>query len=359
MQWELRLIISFRKIMMILMNKEFHYYVIWYLAAKAGFSPEDCSTIAIASQMVDDARLPWRIESESRQNCFTEVTQNYIFWDQSIAKNIYVPFHFLPGDISVSASMRIDGQAHPLAVSADSENARMLLIEALKTRNLYRIGIALHAYADTWAHQNFTGTQDALNAMDSNTPQTSMKQAAGMLPSVGHLQAGTTPDIPHARWKDIRLEPKYERIENRSRFLEAARMIYRFLCTFCHSPFDDEYFVIDPLRKLWESRTASDFDELAYSSDYVIYFDVPLYDPCFWTASIGAKVLSARTILKDISREGFTNEWRNEPFRSTLVRGKISASRYQNSPFHKWNEAVCAHRDAFIELMRKKGITIE
>jgi len=346
-------------IMMIPMNREFHYYVIWYLAAKAGFPFDDCSTIAIASQMVDDARLSWRIESAAGQEYMTEVTQNYIFWDKNIAKNVYLPFHFLPGDPSVSAAMRTDGQTHPLVVSADSENARMLLIEALKTENLYRIGIALHMYADTWAHQNFTGTQDALNAMNSNTSRTSMPHAAGMLPPIGHLHAGTTPDIPHACWKDTRLKAKYGTIANRTRFLEAARMIYRFLCTFRHSRFDDDAFVIDRLQKLWERRTANNLDELAFSSDYVIYFDVPSYDPGSWTASIGAQLLKANSILKDISREGFTGEWRDRPFRAALIRGKIPDSRYQNSPLHRWNEAASAHRDAFIALMRKKGINIE
>jgi hypothetical protein len=136
-------------------------------------------------------------------------------------------------------------------------------------------------------------------------------------------------------------------------------MIYRFLCTFCHSRFDDDAFVIDPLQKLWESRTPNNLDELALSSDYVIYFDVPSYDPGFWTTGIGAQLQKADSILKEISREGFTSEWREKPFRAALIRGKIPDSRYQNSPFQQWNEAACAHREAFITLMRKKGINIE
>jgi len=369
------------------MNREFHYYVIWYLASKAGFTANESSTIAISSQMVDDAKLSWSIEpersgtsaqsrrasSEARRSeaspptedslltevsHLTEVTQNYVFWDQTIARDVYLPFHFIPGDPRVCASARSDGKLEPLAVSPDSGNARTLLIDALSSGNLFRIGIALHAYADTWAHQNFTGTQDAFNALEMNSRMASVKLAASMLPSVGHLQAGTMPDLPQARWQDSRLKPEHARIDNSSRFLDAARMIYRFLRTSRRGSFDDEAFILDPLRELWANRKASSHDALAVASDYVIYFDVPSYDPNNWTAALGAKEYSTGDMLKTISTEGFSSEWRASPLHGPMVRGVISASNYRGSAFEEWNRAARVHRDAFNSLMRKKGIHV-
>lgn len=344
--------------MIVPMNKEFHYYVVWYLANKAGYPAEDASTIALSSQMVDDAKFPWSIEGSPPADGarLTEVTQNYIFWDAAIARDVYLPFHFIPGDPEICAAARSDGRVDPLAVSPDSPNARALLIEALATKNLYRIGIALHAYADTWAHQNFTGSQDDFNALQRSGGGASMRLAAAMLPAVGHLQAGTTPDLPQARWNDARLKAGRARVDNSERFLSAARMIYRFLRTSRHKSFEDEVFVLDPLRELWSRRRASNHDDLAVASDYVIYFDVPSYDPNRWTTAIGAQEYSTGDMLTTISAEGFSSEWRSSPLRGPMLRGSIPASLYRGSPFEEWNKAARAHRDAFSALMRKKGI---
>jgi len=355
--------------MMAMMNREFHYYVICYLARKAGFSSADSETVAISSQMVDDAKLPWRIGGVPTQGLrtsgraaasaiLTEVTQNYLFWDQNIASSVYLPFHFVPGDPQSSAAKRSDKKTHELAVSRDSENARILLIEALRRGDLYRIGIALHSYADTWAHQNFTGTMDDFNAFRSDTSAPPMKFATSVLPAVGHLQAGRIPDLPQALWEDPRLEPPYRSVNNSTRFLEAARMIYRFLCTSRRASFDDETFVIGPLEELWKSRQAAQNDELAISSDYVIYFDVPSYDPDKWFRDMKAQEFGTGESLRAVSAEGFTKEWREAPYGRSLTRGLIAAAEYRGSPFEKWNEAARAHRKAFTDLMHSKGIRI-
>lgn len=344
--------------MILRMNREFHYYVVCYLARKAGFSPDQAETIALSSQMVDDSKLPWKIEDEqntrhalsARQSTgfVTEVTQNYLFWNHEIARDVYLPFHFIPGDPQLAAIKRKDRKLHPLAVTADSQNARSLLIEALRSRNLFRIGIALHSYADTWAHQNFTGTIDPFNELEAHT----------ILPPVGHLQAGTTPDEPQALWKDTRLAPDYEDISNSARFLEAARMIYRFLSTAQHRKFDDEAFVIGPLEELWINRRTPKNDSLAAASDYVIYFEVPPYDPDKWLKPLGARQFDTRELLKAITTEGFGKEWLSAFSSQSMVRGVISISKYRDSMFAQWNIAASAHRNAFIQLMHAKGIQV-
>ena len=70
-----------------------------------------------------------------------------------IQRYVYIPFHFLPGDNTVE----LNGQRNSLCTTPNSANARAILKKALRSRDPYQIGIALHTFGDTWSHQNFTG----------------------------------------------------------------------------------------------------------------------------------------------------------------------------------------------------------
>ncbi|MCX8013609.1 MAG: hypothetical protein N3A02_04905 [Rectinema sp.] len=330
------------------MNREFHYYIVHYLARSAGFQPEEAEVIAISSQMVDESRLAWDVYDGS-QSLKTEITQNYLFWDPDIARKAYLPFHFVPGNPAEAAHRRRDRTAHPLAVTADSSNVRSLLVAALRSQNLFRIGIALHAYADSWAHQNFSGTIDSFNQIGANT----------LVPAAGHLQAGTNPDIPDLQWEDPRLEAQYSTISNRIRFIEAARMIYRFLCTSKRRHFDDEPFVLEPLETLWQRRRAHRDDQIAIASDYVIYLDVPLWDPGLWLREVDAEEYRTPEILRAIAADGFgAARWDLAAGFGTITRGRIPFASWEGSRLAQWNSAVSAHRREFESLMQQKGIPI-
>jgi len=78
---------------------------------------------------------------------------------------------------------------------------------------LYRIGIASHAYIDTWAHQNFVGVDDSFNGFDMNP-----------IPNVGHADALFNPDTINNTWNDNRLVDRY--INNNARFISAAEHLF-------------------------------------------------------------------------------------------------------------------------------------
>ena len=61
--------------------------------------------------------------------------------------------------------MVIDGKKNPLSTTPASPNATVVLKKALASGNPYLLGIALHTYADTWSHQNFTGMQEGWNSV--------------------------------------------------------------------------------------------------------------------------------------------------------------------------------------------------
>jgi hypothetical protein len=84
---------------------------------------------------------------------------------------------------------------------------------------LYRLGIATHAFVDTWAHQNFAGCRDHFNAIDDT-----------IVPNIGHAEGFHHPDLVGHRWNDNRLaNPE---INNNERFMGAARRLYEIYAGF-------------------------------------------------------------------------------------------------------------------------------
>ncbi len=226
------------------MNIEFHYYIIYFLANRAGFSDEEAYTIAYSSQFVDDNIIIYEIQTGDTP-FITKPTQNYGFWDRSYPNEVFLPFHFVPGGPRNStgnsgADGLRKGGPNPFSCTADSRNSKDLFIGALKTRNLYRIGIAVHAYADTWAHQHFSGYLEKWNELDPSS----------VMPAIGHAQALKNPDTIEGIWEDPRMPVGNRVVRNRERFFKAARKIYKYFCVHNRRSFDDADDVLHRLSEL-------------------------------------------------------------------------------------------------------------
>ena len=204
------------------MEIEFHYFITKGIALRADFNDEQAEIIAHASQLTDD---------NVRQYCINrgkpDEFKNFISFTYNILKprktllHIYSLFHFIPGDYK-NAEKRTDKKIHPFNTTPDSRNAAKILELAFNTSSLYRMGIAVHAFADTWAHQNFTGLFDEFNAMPGIT--------ASLSPNVGHSDAGVKPEYPACTWEDKRLV--HPLIDNNKRFIHAAKRIFEEFCRF-------------------------------------------------------------------------------------------------------------------------------
>ena len=211
------------------MNEEFHYYIVAFLCKEAGLPAEDTRIISYASQYTDNALVPYDIETD-RGIYRTQVTHHFGFWDKSQESDVWMPFHFIPGE----------EQKNRFSVAPASKNAKALLVAALKTRNPYRIGIALHGYADTWAHQNFTGRREEWNVIDSGS----------IIPPIGHAQALRKPDDIYEEWQDPRGGIDAAPVSNYQRFTKAARAIYKYLATYNHRDYEDVDFVMERLKDI-------------------------------------------------------------------------------------------------------------
>ncbi|MBN2141549.1 MAG: hypothetical protein JW718_11190 [Desulfovibrionaceae bacterium] len=200
------------------MDSEFHYYIVGILARAAGFDEEGARTIAYASQHVDDNNFILEVKDRSSG----EIYKNYISQTMDITKpkkklmRIYPIFHFVPGEPRADSARRRDGKMHILNTTPNSDLANELLGQAFKAPQdirPYRIGIASHAYADTWAHQNYVGIDDSFNG-DILNP----------IPNVGHAEDLQHPDWIGHRWEDDRLVESD--INNNTRFIQAAKALF-------------------------------------------------------------------------------------------------------------------------------------
>jgi len=204
------------------MDIEFHYYITYLIALKAGFNSEEAYIIAYSSQYVDNNDIIFEINRGGPQ-----YYSNYISQTMNILKpkdklfRIYPIFHFIPGEPLSLSARRKDGKLHFLNTTPNSQNAQNILKASLETGNLYNIGISCHAYADTWAHQNFVGYFDDFNAVKG--------LLENAIPKIGHAGAGHKPDWPALTWIDCRLVRSLEIIDNKLRFIEAAKHLFEKL----------------------------------------------------------------------------------------------------------------------------------
>jgi hypothetical protein len=254
------------------MDALFHYYTVYYLADQAGFSADECYTIAYASQYLDNALVQYAVQTENGVY-ETLATHHFGFWDKSREWSVWIPFHFFPAGpeaAAAGAARRRDGLSNPLNVAPNSARVKQLLVEALRSRNLHRVGIALHTYADSWAHQDFSGKSEEWNRIDPNSP----------LPPIGHTQKLRDPDGSGKSWTDPRLRPPFAEISNRTRVLAAAGRIYRYLATYNRRSFADEELVVHNLERILGPPGAKSKEER--TNDFIIECSMPEYRRTDW-----------------------------------------------------------------------------
>jgi hypothetical protein len=214
------------------MEKDFHYYLVYSLASITGYQ-KSATTIAYASQFVDDnnegqfaidgeeVSFPDKIKAQDGYY-YPIMTQSLSIksLDMYVQKYVYLPFHFLPGDNSVI----IKGNRNKLNTTPNSANGRSLVNRALESNNPYQIGMALHTFADTWSHQNFTGLYE-----DWNKVYAWYEIYKNLVPSIGHADAGHSPDVISETWTDYRLDKDIQKIDNKPRALDATGEIFNLL----------------------------------------------------------------------------------------------------------------------------------
>ncbi len=217
------------------MDINFHYYAVKTLAIYAGFTEKESQIIANYSQFVDDFTLYKNIIlddvpliarhlaiKEKNKWVFCPVTTGFESWFDMARlitlenqKKITIPFHFIPPHCQLNKVKHGDERIEWRVVPAKLATESLIQILMLDARNKYqanpsadenliRIGLLLHIFADTYAHQMFSGFQGWENycmltqCFDQVNNKDVIKDYRPnfyhTLPAIGHTEANHAPD---------------------------------------------------------------------------------------------------------------------------------------------------------------------
>jgi hypothetical protein len=210
------------------MKIDAHYYAVLGFCRACGFDKKSACTIAYASQFVDDAKINHIVIEgpipegvaydiiEGRPSFFNMATChsytriNTFNYDAMI--NNTSAFHFVPGCNGKSFVKKMRCKEEGPVITSIFE-------EVLEEGDPVKLGVVLHAYADTFSHQGFSGLLSKVNDID----QVEILEGSGILvdkfkkgwhwlkeafyerfdrviPAYGHGQALVFPDLPYVTW---------------------------------------------------------------------------------------------------------------------------------------------------------------
>lgn len=234
------------------MQIDFHHGVTYVVARLAGFTDDEAGTIAYAAQYVDDATNSGVITFDSgamyERISSAHKMLDYRNFEELANHRVWIPFHFLPGNGGRPAGEDPDGTfIDKLRCVPDSPVARDMVRASFAARRapwaLHRLGVTMHVYADTWAHQGFAGVNHALNdashivgadgAPDLGLVDRLVGYFVGEALPLGHGAVLGHPDRPYLVWGYTNGLGEQVQRDNPTDFLAAAEAMHRELRRFC------------------------------------------------------------------------------------------------------------------------------
>ncbi len=250
------------------MQIDFHYYGTYTIARAAGIKEKTAHIIANSAQFVDDCvDKSIKCNFKDGSSIVPIITAHHGESIENLKRDdqrmVWVPFHFLPGNIGSEFTER-------LVCQKDSDIALQMLDHSLfypyKPFQKYLVGITSHVYADTFAHYGFSGVSSRRNEVDTGSIDYSVndvnlkkrmkkkeksffnqltslmiknfrtiglntvEKASGAL---GHGAVATYPDKPFLKWTFNYDHPceatnGLNRRDNVSTFLEACEGLYNY-----------------------------------------------------------------------------------------------------------------------------------
>ncbi|AKG23545.1 DUF6765 family protein [Calothrix sp. 336/3] len=228
------------------MQIDFHHGVTYVVARLAGFEHDAASIIAYCAQYVDDATNAGLIRFDNgtvfQRMSSAHKMLNYRNFQELAAHRVWIPFHFLPGNGGLPRSLEPEGGLiSKLICRPNSYIAQEMVREAIKCQDfphgLHRWGVTMHVYADTWAHQGFSGVShwanEARNVVDGQgkADRNLMNRLKGYFVNealpLGHGAVLSNPDKPFLRWGYTNGYGEKIIRDNPRDFLEAANCMYQ------------------------------------------------------------------------------------------------------------------------------------
>jgi hypothetical protein len=157
------------------MQIDFHHGVTYVVARLAGFAHRQADVIAYSAQYVDDATNDGTIVFDNgamyNRTSSAHRLLDYRHFDRLARHLVWIPYHFLPGNCGKRAGQHPDGTFNERIVCrADGPVAQEMVSACIracgKRYALHRLGITMHTFADTWAHQGFAGLIHEINRVE-------------------------------------------------------------------------------------------------------------------------------------------------------------------------------------------------
>jgi hypothetical protein len=268
------------------MQIDFHHAVTYVTCRLAGLSKPDAEIVAYSAQYVDDATNDGVLAFRSGERYVRATSAHKMAdirnIDEADNRQIWVPFHFLPGaEPKTSHPAGVSSFVGAMVCRPNSTVAQSMMRHVVRNKAnafpLHRLGIALHTFVDTWAHQEFVGVVDDFNKVErlkveNRTELTAelyqelngginqfLRAFTDLLP-VGHAGAMTFPDLPFLKWSFIRANGQLVIRDNKNDFVEAAKHMFNWVRRFRSDNHSLPMIDFEPADKLaiqdllWETK---------------------------------------------------------------------------------------------------------
>lgn len=261
------------------MQLDMHYYGTYAMARAAGVRPDTAKIIATSAQFVDDNVASDALNFGNGARIDNEATAHHTLTIRNLKprdqRRVWVPFHFLPGDIGESYRDK-------LKCRKDSIPAQDMIKHHLGFSDRRfapeLIGIGAHVYADTFSHYGFSGVSSRGNRVDNSSiilgenldagtknyifekaskflkkyvNSNIIENIKGMVAetasgALGHGSVATYPDRPYLKWKfqyeenDAEATDRWSDRDNPKTFLEGCCALHGVFEKFARS--NDELY---------------------------------------------------------------------------------------------------------------------
>lgn len=304
------------------MDISFHYFAVKTLALAAGFDGASAQTIATFSQYIDDynaytprrySNIPERLKKDSVYDVyisdspinFNPPTTGFVDLIDLASlllprsqKYTVLPFHFIPHTLNDLRSHNLVTQEASMGDNSLISNCLLTACtdyqasetEADQQAALMKIGMLLHTFADTCAHQKFSGILEDNNAVTLHTVYDNIthadvttqfeqyvnqyikkakEQVKQVFIRIGHGTVGHIPDFTHIEWSmTLHDQATVYRRNNTEAFVLMCRKILNYLRDCRRLPaIDDATWMplADKLRQAFLIDISTNDDTVAYT----------------------------------------------------------------------------------------------
>lgn len=369
------------------MNIDAHYYAILAFARAVGFKKKYAHIIAYASQFVDDAKVNHIVLNKKPNNIEYDIISNEpSFFNMATCHSYFkintfnyeaminntTAFHFVPG-------CKGENFAKKLRCSEESPIILDFLEDVIKEDNIAKLGIVLHAYADTFSHQGFSGIISKVNDIKDCRPNTKIHNNIlesfiedlrnfipnsfddyfdRLSPAYGHAQALTYPDIPYLEWEymydysdEFSQDYIITKINNKERYIEAFEKIKIYLEKYLYNnpKYKDESFSFNDFKLLYKHLVQKDSTKTRIKNWKNVMIDQKLFSK----DDINIINYNEELWLK----EAFNN-YNRDRFRNRKVEGVELNTSFENSNWYMYYKAVKWYKNQFFRYAKKHSLEI-